>query len=167
LFKGQLTAPLDSRQRVGLKADLQVTPSSNRVAAGGPIHLKITVQNTGAAVWLPTPEIPQPWWKKGVLARFGKRTNMGPDVVAPRVGGVRFAIQLLDDDANLLDIDYFRYHLTPAEGRPIQPGETVKLEVKVPMLRAGTYLLECNMVSEGVCWFDYGGTPVRLPVKVI
>ena len=167
LFKGESTAPRDSRERAGLKADLQVTPSSNHVAAGKPIHLTITVQNTGDAVWLPTPEIPQPWWKKGVLARFGKQTNMGPDVVAPRVGGVRFAIQLLDENANLLDIDYFRFHLTPGEGRPIQPGETIELQVKVPMPPAGTYLLECNMVSEGVCWFDCGGAPVRLPIKVI
>ena len=167
LFKGQSAAPPDSRQRAGLKADLQVTSSSNRVAAGKPIHLTITVQNTGAALWLPTPEIPQPWWKKGVLARFGKQTNMGPDVVAPRVGGVRFAIQLLDENAKLLDIDYFRFHLTPREGRAIQPGETIELHVRVPMPPAGTYLLECNMVSEGVCWFDCGGVPVRLPIKVI
>ena len=167
LFKGESIDPPDSRERAGLKADLQVTPSSNHVAAGKPIHLTITVQNTGDAVWLPTPEIPQPWWKKGVLARFGKQTNMGPDVVAPRVGGVRFAIQLLDENSNLLDIDYFRFHLTPGEGRPIQPGETIELQVKVPMPPAGTYLLECNLVSEGVCWFDCGGAPVRLPIKVI
>ncbi|HKR61297.1 MAG TPA: class I SAM-dependent methyltransferase, partial [Pyrinomonadaceae bacterium] len=167
LYKGVSMDPPDSRERAGLRADLQVTSSSNHVAAGKPIHLTITVQNTGDAVWLPTPEIPQPWWKKGVLARFGKQTNMGPDVVAPRVGGVRFAIQLLDENANLLDIDYFRFHLTPGEGRPIGPGETIELQVKVPMPPAGTYLLECNMVSEGVCWFDCGGAPVRLPIKVI
>jgi SAM-dependent methyltransferase len=167
LFKGESTAPRDSREREGLLAELQVEPATNRIRAGKLLRLKVVAKNTGTSVWLPTPEADRPWWQKGILRRFGRRPHMGPDRVPPRVGGVRFAIQLLDENAKLLDIDYFRFHLTLREGRAIQPGETIELHVKVPMPPAGTYLLECNMVSEGVCWFDCGGVPVRLPIKVI
>jgi hypothetical protein len=168
LYKGVATAAADSRQRDGLKAELQVTLASTRIAAGKPLHLKAVVKNTGSAIWLPTPEATQPWWKVGFLTRLGRRPHMGPDRVPPRVGGVRFGIQLFDDKGVLLDIDYFRYHLTPGRGREILPGETVEFAAEVPMLRAGTYILQCDLVSEGVCWFEHNGAPlVRLQVEVI
>ena len=93
---------------------------------------------------------------------------MGPDRVPPRIGGVRLGLQLLDSNGELLDIDYFRYHLTPNHGREIHPGEKLELSVAVPMLRRGNYILQCDLVSEHVCWFERTGTaPRRLAVEVI
>jgi SAM-dependent methyltransferase len=168
LFKGAASVPADSRRREGLRAELQVTLASDRITAGKPLRLKAVVKNTGSAVWLPTPEAVQPWWKVGFLARLGRQPRMGPDRVPPRVGGVRFGLQLFDDKGVLLDIDYFRHHLTPGRGREIQPGEIIEFAAEVPLPRAGTYILHCDLVSEAVCWFEHNGSPtVRLQVEVI
>src|SRR5258706_209865 len=168
LFKGESEAPPDSRQRERLLADLQVEPASNRIRAGKRLRLKVTAKNTGTSVWLPSPEAVRPWWQKSVLKGFGRPPHMGPDRVPPRVGGVRFAIQLLDDGGKLLEIDYFRYHLTPGEGRPIKCGEAVEFSVDVPMLRSGRYVLRCDLVSEFVGWFaSVGSKEVHIPIEVI
>lgn len=167
MFKGEPVLPLDSRRRVGLRAELNITPTSARVGAGDSIHLKVSVKNTGESTWLPTPETRESTWKKGLLRLSGKREHMGADRVPPRVGGVRLGIQLLDDAGRLLETDYFRYHLTPRDGRAIKPGEVVKFDVQVPMLNAGKYLLYCDLVSEFVCWFaDAGSQVVRVQVEV-
>jgi SAM-dependent methyltransferase len=168
LFKGESKAPPDSRQREGLLAELQVEPASNRIRAGKLLRLKVVAKNTGTSVWLPTPEAARPWWQKGVLKRFGRRHHMGPDRVTPRVGGVRFACQLLDETGKLLDIDYFRYHLRPGEGHLIKSGEAVEFSVDVPMLRSGKYVLKCDLVSEFVGWFEsVGSKAVHIPIEVI
>jgi len=168
LFKGESEAPPDSRQREGLLADLQVEPASNRIRAGKRLRLKVIAKNTGTSVWLPAPEAAWPWWQKSVLKGFGRRPHMGPDRVPPRVGGVRFAIQLLDEAGKLLDIDYFRYHLTPGQGRLIKCGEAVEFSIDVPMLRSGKYVLKCDLVSEFVGWFaSVGSKEVHIPIEVI
>jgi hypothetical protein len=92
---------------------------------------------------------------------------MGPDRIPPRVGGVRLGIQLLDETGALLDIDYFRHHLTSGKGREIQPGEKIETVVELPMLRSGKYILQCDLVSEGICWFgDNKSAPVCLTIEV-
>lgn len=141
LFKGESTAPADSRQREGLMAHLQVELASARIAAGELLPLKVVVWNTGSTVWLPT---------------------------TARVGAVHFGIHLFDQRGILLDLDYFRNNMTPGEGREILPGETVEITAEVPMPSAGNYILQCDLVSEAVCWFEHNGSPtVRLKVEVI
>lgn len=168
LFKGDPIEPRDSRSRAGLKADLRVSAAAVRVAARHPLSLQVTVRNVGDSTWLPTPEAPPPWWQRSVLKRFGRQPHMGPDRIPPRVGGVRLGIQLLNHDGEMLDLDYFRYHLTPGAGREIQPGETAELAIKLPMPPKGSYLLHCDLVSEGVGWFADGAPgAVRLPIEVI
>lgn len=167
LFKGEPVLPLDSRRRVGLRSELNITPTHARVRAGDSLRLALAVKNTGESTWLPTPETRAPWWQKGPLKYLGKREHMGADRVPPRVGGVRLGIQLLDDAGRLLETDYFRYHLTPRDGRAIKPGEVVHLDVRVPLLNTGTYILHCDLVSEFVCWFaDIGSQVVRVQVEV-
>lgn len=140
LFKGESSAPADSRQREGLKAQLDVTLESDRVAGGQPLRLKAVVKNTGSTVWLPT---------------------------TARVGAVHFGIHLFDQKGKLLDLDYFRHNLTPGEGREILPGETVAIATEVPMPATGKYILQCDLVSEAVCWFEHNGSStVRLMVEV-
>jgi hypothetical protein len=93
---------------------------------------------------------------------------MGPDRIPPRVGGVRLGIQLFSETGELLDIDYFRYHLTAGAGCEIRPGEQVEFAIELPMPPAGKYILHCDLVSEGVGWFEHNGSkPVRLPIEVM
>lgn len=168
LHKGERDVRIDSRQRDGLSADLTVTAETTRVTAGQSLRLRAKIKNTGSAVWLPTPEASSVWWKKGPLSRVGQRRYMGPDRLPPRVGGVRFAIQLLDQAGRIIDIDYFRYHLTSGEGREIAPDESIELALEVPMIRAGRYLLKCQLVSEFVCWFEtVGSHAVIIPVEIL
>lgn len=141
LFKGESTAPADSRQREGLLAELRVELASTRIAAGEPLRLKAVIKNTGSTVWLPT---------------------------TARIGAVHFGIHLFDERGILLDLDYYRHNLTPGEGREILPGETVEIAAEVPMPAAGAYILQCDLVSEAVCWFEHNGSPTtRLRIEVI
>jgi SAM-dependent methyltransferase len=167
LFKGESSAPADSRRREGLMAELRAELASDRVAAGKPLRLKAMVKNTGGAVWLPIRQETQSWWKSSFLALLGSQSHLRPSRAAPRVGGVRFGVQLFDEQGVLLDIDYFRHHLTPGEGREILPGETVEFTAQLPTPPAGKYILQCDLVSEQVCWFEHNGSPtVRLLVEV-
>jgi SAM-dependent methyltransferase len=141
LFKGESSAPADSRQRTGLKAQLDVELESDRLAGGQPLCLKAVVKNTGSTVWLPT---------------------------TARVGAVHFGIHLFDQEGKLIDLDYFRQNLTPGEGREILPGETVAIATEVPMPATGKYTLQFDLVSEAVCWFEHNGSEtVRLKVEVV
>ena len=167
LFKGELALPRDSRSREGLRANLQVRANSTRVAAGERLHLKVLAENVGEAVWLPTREAQPPWWQRGLLKRVGRPPHMGPDRIPPRVGGVRLGIQLFNEAEEVIEMDYFRYHLTPGEGREIHPGEEVELDIELPLPRRGKYVLHCDLVNEGVGWFEHSGSaPVRLPIEV-
>ena len=168
LYKGDAARPPDSRSRDGLRCELEVTSTASRVVVGKSLQLHIIAKNIGDAVWLPTPEAAPPWWQHGPLKRFGRQPHMGPDRIPPRVGGVRLGIQLFTDAGELLDIDYFRYHLTPGAGREIGPGKEVQLAPELPVPPAGRYILHCDLVSEGVGWFEYSGsTPVKLPIEVV
>jgi hypothetical protein len=67
----------------------------------------------------------------------------------------------------MLNQDFSRHALTPGDGRPIAPGETVKLDIKLPALAKGRYILEFDLVSESVIWFAYTGSQVaRIAVQV-
>jgi hypothetical protein len=68
----------------------------------------------------------------------------------------------------MLSQDYFRQPLTPGEGRPIAPEETLKFDVSIPPPSKGAYVLEFDLVSESVIWFSMNGSEtVRLPIEVI
>lgn len=130
LFKGETTIPADSRQREGLTAELQVDAPSTRIASGDKLYLKAVATNTGSNVWLPT---------------------------TARVGAVHFGVHLFDENSVLIDLDYFRANLTAGDGRQILPGETIEIEVEVPMPQPGRYNLQFDLVSEAVCWFEHNG----------
>jgi hypothetical protein len=139
LFKGESSAPPDSRQREGLIAELQVEAISNSIKAGESLVLNVVVRNSGGVIWLPADA---------------------------RVGAVRFGIHLLDASGKLIDLDYFRRSLTD-DARQIMPDETVEFIAEVPLLAAGRHVLQCDLVSEGVCWFEHNGSrTVTLTVDV-
>lgn len=141
LFKGESSALLDSRQREGLIADLKVEAVALEVKQGESAVLNVVATNSGSAVWRPS---------------------------NARVGAVRFGAHLFDVEGKLIDLDYFRQNL-PSDEREIMPGETLEFVAEVPMPAAtGKYVLQCDLVSEGVCWFEHNGShTVTLTVEVL
>ncbi|HTG86241.1 MAG TPA: glycosyltransferase [Pyrinomonadaceae bacterium] len=140
LFKGESQDVRDSRQREGLRADLSVEAESTTGKAGESLTLKVVATNSGSNAWL---------------------------LRESRVGLVRFGIHLFTADAKLIDLDYYRQTL-PGEKREMMPGETVEFTAEVPLPAAtGTYVLQCDLVSESVCWFEHNGSAtVKFTVDV-
>jgi hypothetical protein len=140
LFKGESSAPPDSRQREGLVAELKIEAASTTVKSGDALVLNVQARNTGTTAWLPSDA---------------------------RVGAVRFGAHLFDVDGKLIDLDYFRQSL-PGDGRQIMPSETIEFVAEVPLPSIGQHVLQCDLVSEGVCWFQHNGSrTVTLTVDVI
>jgi SAM-dependent methyltransferase len=133
---------LDSRQRIGLAARLDLGISGNEGPVGGRLLVQGTVNNNGGAIWLPA---------------------------SAKIGAVKLGVHLLDQDGKGLDHDYYRQHLTPDPGRRVGIGETVTMEFQIPLPHArGRYFLEFDLVSEGVAWFETNGChPVRVAIHVI
>src|SRR2546421_1647204 len=141
LYKGESATPADSRQREGLMCELKANLESTSVAAGQSLHVRGTARNKGTNLWLPT---------------------------TARVGAVHFGVHLFDEAGVLLDLDYFRANLTPGDGREIFPGETIAIDAEVAVARAGKYILQCDLVSEAVCWFEHNGAPrITFQVEVV
>ena len=141
LHKGDYVELADSRRREGLMCELSVDIHSACVPVGERLTIEVTAKNTGSNSWLPA---------------------------TARVGTVRFGIHLLDDEGRLLDLDYFRHDLTADAGREIQTGEIITFKAHVPMPESGKYRLQCDLVSEAVCWFEHNGArPVTLKVEVV
>lgn len=132
---------LDSRQRSGLTAEITVALDSRQTKEGEPFSAQVTVRNVGTSIWLPTS--------------------------SPK-GPVHLGTHLLSADGRLINRDYSRHQLTHGEGRPIQPGASVNLEARVPAPPKGKYILEFDLVSEYVCWFENNGSAVvRMEVEVV
>lgn len=144
LFFLQKRGPLsvrDSRGRAGLAGKLAVNLESATVKQGTPLTGRVVATNTGQAQWLP-----------GAVKR----------------GAVLFGCHLLDASGRMVDVDFFRQALTPEDGRPIRPGESVEIDIRIPPPAAGGYLLECDLLSEAVGWFSQlGSDPVRVRIDVI
>jgi hypothetical protein len=140
LHKGE-PALADSRQPAGLLAKLSVMLTSPRVTAGTSFSVWVNIENSGSVVWLPT---------------------------TSGMGAVHLGCHLFDASGKELALDYFRHALTPGEGRPVQPGETLSFEARLPSPPKGHYILEFDLVSEMVCWFALNGSrTVRVVVEVI
>jgi hypothetical protein len=132
---------LDSSSRLGLKAKLAVKVFKREIKAGETFDAKVTVKNTSPSVWLP--------------ANANK-------------GAVHLGCHLLDRRGKLVELDFYRENLTPGNGRPIGPKESVSVQARIKSPPAGAYILEFDLVAEGVCWFKENGSPsVRVPVRVV
>ena len=129
----------DSRQPECLIADLGVMLSPTTVRAGSPIVFRAFAINTGRAIWLPSG--------------------------AP-VGPVRLGSRLIDPQGHCLDASYSRHFFPGSES--VSKGMGVSLDGELVCPPVGTYLLEFDLVSEGVVWFDRNGSKtVRIPIEVI
>jgi SAM-dependent methyltransferase len=123
------TEVLDSRTRSGLRADLSVELSSVAPA----VHGTARIQNCGSAVWLP-------------------HGSAGE-------GGVALGVHLLDRSRRCIELDFARIILKSGKDEPVLPGEEVSVAFILPALPKGQYSLEFDMVSEGVTWFAFAGSP--------
>jgi SAM-dependent methyltransferase len=140
LGKGE-PRPVDSRDRRGLLAGLEVRLDRRTAPIGGRWTGTATVTNTGTTMWLPA--------------------------TAP-LGGVMLGVHLYDEQGALLDRDHARVTLATEGDTTIAPGRTVKVSFGIDTpAGAGRFHLGFDLVSEGVCWFGTNGSPiVELPVTV-
>jgi SAM-dependent methyltransferase len=80
------------------------------------------------------------------------------------IGGVNLGVHLRQNDGRPLDVDFARFaieHETPPGG-----SQTVDFALEPPV--PGEYLLEFDLVSEGVAWFEMNGSAtatVRITVR--
>jgi SAM-dependent methyltransferase len=118
----------DSRSHVGLRHVLDVTPRELAVGDEVSARLRVRLTNTGEARWL----------------------NEGPEIF----GLVRLAAHLYGEGDELVDVDYFRQPLPS----PVAPGETIEFDTNVPIPTLRRCRLQFDLVSEGVIWFENGGS---------
>jgi len=129
--------PKDSRERTGLKAEIAVRVSHATVGTNEVIDGDATIQNVGSVVWLPGD--------------------------AP-LGGVNLGVHLRRRDGSPLAVDFARVRLAGGSA----PGDiqTVSFELKPPPA-PGEYLLEFDLVSEGVGWFEMNGSATATVAVVV
>lgn len=130
LYKGMETVS-DSRFRAGLMGRIKIAPEHLSAREGEPIKAQATVTNTSKSLWLPR---------------------------SAGLGAVQLGCHVYDAQGQLLHHSYHWEALTPGEGYPILPGQTVSFEVSVPALPKGSYILEFDLVSNDVCWFALNGS---------
>ncbi len=137
LYKGPFRAT--SRRREGLHAFVDLLSGDcARVVAGAQLDLPVRVRNDGEARWL-------------------GESNGVPGVT--RVGA-----HLRDANDTMVDYDWYRLSL-PGE---MEPGEEeqLTLDCTAPSV-PGRYIVEVDMVAEGVAWFAQLGSPtVKLTLDV-
>lgn len=98
---------------------------------GQPTHLEVRVKNRGGALW-------------STQTFSGRRL-------------IRLGAQLHDGDKKLLDLNYARAFLPRSLGK----GDRADVAMILPAVHSpGEYWLKFDMVSEGVDWFENGGSPV-------
>ncbi len=96
-----------------------------------PTNLEVQVKNRGGALWI-------------TQTFSGRRL-------------IRLGAQLHDGNRKLLDLNYARAFLP----RPLAKGDRVDVAIDLPAVHSpGEYWLKFDMVSEGVDWFENGGSPV-------
>jgi SAM-dependent methyltransferase len=131
LYKGKPTTS-DSRYRANLRAQIQIREPAVTARANEPIVIHANVTNDSPSIWLPR---------------------------GAGLGAVLLGVHVGDPNGEVVRPSYHWEALTPDEGRAIVPGETVAVEVHLPGLPAGGYVLKFDMVSYDVCWFASNGSP--------
>ena len=139
LFKGE-PAPRDSRTARALVGSIKMSPTKVMAKEGEAIILKATVKNRSDAVWLPR---------------------------SAGLGAVMLGCHVRNADGSMYRESYHWEALTEGAGRKVFPSEIVTVEVRLPPLPRGEYLLEFDLVSNDVCWFAINGSEVvQVPAEV-
>ncbi len=114
-----------------LRATLELRLSNGpvRARAGARVPVRVRATNIGNTRWLRT---------------------------AADVGQVMLGTHLLDAQRRLLSLDHSR---TPLP-RDVEPSDTIEIEaVLAAPAAAGRYLVEIDLVAEGIAWFGSLGSP--------
>jgi SAM-dependent methyltransferase len=163
LHKGGSSTPSDSRQQSGLLAALDVTLAPARVAEGDLLHISVVVKNVGDAVWLPSTGANESM--AGAASIFDERGNLIKENL--QRGAVHLGSHLFDRQGRLLERDYSR-HLLTEDARPVKPGDALSFKTTLASAKQGSYVLEFDLVSEWVCWFEANGSQtVRVEFEVV
>ncbi len=129
----------DSRGPDFLCAQIKSEQEKLEINKGNPFTIRLFIKNIGNTIWL-------------------KETLDG-------IGKVRIGFQLKNMGRALVDENFFRYSIP----KNILPGEKFKIEVKLPPVKhCGKYILEIDLVSEGIMWFKdcyYNPYQISLEVK--
>ncbi len=105
---------------------------------------------------------------KDIITKINNQTSI--DVFVKNTGGalwrkktfsgkrmIRLGAQLFDRNKNLIELNYARAFLNKA----LKKGEKDIIKIVLPPLSdSGKYFIKFDMVSEGVDWFESGGSPV-------
>ncbi|HEY0077736.1 MAG TPA: DUF1698 domain-containing protein [Pyrinomonadaceae bacterium] len=122
----------DSRALSHLSAAISLEDAPARTSPADEITFRLRVENTGFARWLAEGE-----------PATGK-------------GAVRLAAHLLSADEQ----DLFWYYAGALLPRDLAPSESISVELRMRAPDApGQYLLEFDMVSEHLAWFEDLGSP--------
>jgi ubiquinone/menaquinone biosynthesis C-methylase UbiE len=140
LYKGKPGIP-DSRFPGDLSAIIKIKPSSFSVREGEQIRLTARVENNSSSVWLPR--------------------SVG-------IGGVHLGCHVLDEHGATLHHSYHWEALMPGDGVPVNPGTRVDVNVVMPPLQIGKYILEFDLVSNDVAWFAQNRSPTtKISLEVV
>jgi SAM-dependent methyltransferase len=135
LYKGQFIP--DSRQHLGLRHTLTISPSHFHVRRGQTQPFTASIQNAGSARWL--------------TSNFAN------------IGIVKLASHLYDRDGQLIAFDFSRHPLPGA----MEPGENTTTTGGMVFQHPGSFLVTFDLVAEGVSWFEMlGSTPQTVTVTV-
>jgi 4-amino-4-deoxy-L-arabinose transferase-like glycosyltransferase len=123
-----------------MRAELHVPAAPSVARAGQKLSIRVSVKNLSDVTW------------------FARERGAAPFQL--NVGN-----HWLDQSGRELMHDDGRAPLP----RNLAPGETLELELFVNAPRvAGTYILELDMLQEGVAWFaTQGSNPVRMPIRIV
>lgn len=114
----------DSRSPRSLLATIDIKSDEHVFHAQNPFILEISLKNSGDTTWLYSTE--------------------------DHVGEVKLGAHLFDQDRNLIKTDFFRCTLP----RNIEPDNECNLKCNIPAIhQPGEYILELDMVVEGLVWF--------------
>ena len=115
------------------RAEVTIVSAPASAAPGQPADAVVRLVNIGTGVWR-------------------ARSDKG-------VGHVRAGLQLLDAGSRVIDRDFARANLP----RDLAPGEAVQIPIafRAPA-EPGEYQLKCDLVAEGVTWFEPGGSAVAV-----
>jgi ubiquinone/menaquinone biosynthesis C-methylase UbiE len=97
-----------------------------------------------------------------------RATNTGNSIWLADTGGkdgqVNLGMHLFTAAGELMNLDYFRM---PLQG-DVHPGQSVEFEVRcLDNPGPGNYLLEVDLVDEGLCWFKQWGTEARRAKMIV
>jgi len=110
-----------------------IKPKQKKIvaSAASPVSIQFRIRNLGGAFW----------WQQ---------TSSGRRII-------RLGAQLYSKSRDLLDLNYGRVFLNNS----LKSGEKDELEIKLLSPKnPGHYWLKFDMVSEGIDWFESGGSPV-------